>query len=42
VAYKKNAAGLTADVTLPPGVTGTIELAGERSSLHAGKNTVKK
>ena len=42
VAYKKEGAGLTADVTLPPGVTGTIELFGQQSSLHAGKNSVQR
>ena len=40
VAYKKNAGGLTADVTLPAGVSGTIELSGEQTSLHAGRNSV--
>jgi len=42
VAYKKDAGGLTADVMLPPGVSGTIELSGQQSSLHAGKNSVNK
>jgi hypothetical protein len=42
VAYKKDAAGLTAEVTLPAGMSGTIELAGQQASLHAGKNSVGK
>jgi len=42
VAYRKDGAGLTADVTLPPGVTGTIELLGQQSSLSAGKNSVQR
>jgi alpha-L-rhamnosidase len=41
VAYKKGAAGLTADVTLPQGMSGTIELAGQQTSLHAGKNAAR-
>jgi len=42
VAYRTDGAGLTADVTLPPGVTGTIELLGQQSSLSAGKNSVQR
>lgn len=42
VAYKKDGGALTADVTLPAGVTGTIEISGQQTSLHAGKNTVRK
>jgi hypothetical protein len=42
VAYKRDGATLTADVTLPPGVRGTIEISGTQSALHAGKNSVSR
>jgi alpha-L-rhamnosidase len=40
VDYNKDGAVLHADVTLPPGVSGTIALSGEQTPLHAGKNAV--
>jgi hypothetical protein len=42
VEYKRDGATLTADVTLPPGVRGTIEISGTQSALHAGKNSVSR
>ncbi len=42
VAYKRNGTQLTADVTLPVGVNGTIELSGQQTSLHAGKNSIRR
>jgi hypothetical protein len=40
VSYRRIAAGLEADVTLPKGVTGSIALTTAPILLHEGKNTV--
>jgi hypothetical protein len=40
VSYSRTSSGLTAEVTLPRGVTGSIALSGAPVPLHEGKNTV--
>lgn len=40
VAYRRQGSTLDAEVTLPPGVTGTIALTGVPVALHEGKNVL--